>query len=63
MFKWIKSFFAKPKPEPEGFTIVYFEDGYIGVPDSLPLKEIRRVRLFPTEVIDQLEANRNRVLH
>ena len=61
---WFKSLFhVKPKPEPEGFTIVYFKDGYIGVPDSLPLQEIRRVRLFPTEVIDQLEANRNRVLH
>ena len=66
MFKWFKSFFAKPepKPDPESSIVIFFEDGSVEVPDRLSIQELRRQQFFPVEVIDALEAARDkRVVH
>ena len=65
MWNKIKSLFAKPKPalDLEGSTVIYFDDGSVEVPNSITIQEMRMLRFFPTEVIDRLEVQRNRVLH
>ena len=59
MMNWIKSLFvAEPEHKPERHTIVYLEDRVVEIPDSIPMQELRRIQFLPSNLLDDLEAER-----